>query len=202
LVTAGVFLVIRLHHNLDISSFGVSLLCTTGRITCLLGGLAAIVENDLKKLVALSTLSQLGVIIFCLGLGITYYSLFHLFTHAFFKATLFIVSGLLIIKGFGNQDIRLLGSILVQDRLLRVFFFIALFSIIGLPFLRAYISKHTIIDFIFSAKINFFILCLIYIGSLLTVIYNVRILIIILFPKSSLTSNISSQIFFRSYLPL
>jgi len=94
LVTAGIYLMIRLSPSFE--ERGCFLLVIIGALTSFFSGLAAFGENDLKRVIALSTLSQLGVIIFSLGLGLTLFCYFHLFAHALFKALLFICSGVVI----------------------------------------------------------------------------------------------------------
>ena len=92
LVTAGIFLILRLSYNLPLSQGICSLLLLCGSVTCLLGGWAATYENDIKKIIALSTLRQLGIMVFRLGINLPALSLFHLYTHALFKACLLYTS--------------------------------------------------------------------------------------------------------------
>lgn len=110
LVTAGVYLLFRFFPSLrQYPNFEVSIFYV-GVITCTIAGLSAIYENDLKKIIALSTLSQLGVMIIALGLGQPLLAFFHLVTHALFKALLFICAGTIIHRKQNNQDIRLIGN--------------------------------------------------------------------------------------------
>jgi NADH:ubiquinone oxidoreductase subunit 5 (subunit L)/multisubunit Na+/H+ antiporter MnhA subunit len=106
LVTAGIYLIIRLSPSFE--RVGCLLLIIAGAVTSFFSGLAAFGENDLKRVIALSTLSQLGVMIFSLGLGLTLFCYFHLFAHALFKALLFICSGV-VIHSLGVQDMRRMG---------------------------------------------------------------------------------------------
>lgn len=175
LVTAGIFLVIRL-RVFTLDEFSSKLLILIGSITCFLGGAAAIYEYDLKKIIALSTLRQLGLIIFCLGMGFFNLSLFHLFTHALFKAILFLSAGVILIIAWGNQDIRLLGGI---SRILPVrviIFSLSSLCLIGIPFLRAFFSKHSILELILLSKLNFFSMLVILLSTIFTTVYSVRIL--------------------------
>nr|YP_002727977.1 NADH dehydrogenase subunit 5 [Pyramidella dolabrata]AAR21556.2 NADH dehydrogenase subunit 5 [Pyramidella dolabrata] len=146
LVTAGIYLIIRLCYNLELSSSSKSLLVLAGAVTCLLGGWAATFENDLKKIIALSTLSQLGVMTFCLGMGFPVLALFHLFTHALFKALLFLAAGTILMSSFGTQDIRLLGSTSISMPLVVVIFNVTSLCLIGAPSLSAFYSKHLILE--------------------------------------------------------
>jgi NADH-ubiquinone oxidoreductase chain 5 len=110
LVTAGVYLLIRFYPSLASFSFFNPYVLYTGLITSALAGLVANYENDLKKVIALSTLSQLGLIIIMIGLGQPSVAFFHLITHALFKALLFICAGTIIHSNLNNQDLRLIGN--------------------------------------------------------------------------------------------
>lgn len=186
LVTAGIYIIIRFRVNLPLSQESCSILLFCGSITCLLGGSAAIFENDLKKIVALSTLSQLGVMVFCLGLGLPILSLFHLYAHALFKALLFLAAGRILICSFGNQDIRILGSVGVRIPLCLVIFNIRRLCLIGAPFMSAFFSKHLILEKMFISNINMFRITLICLATALTAIYVIRRLKSICWSKSSL----------------
>lgn len=201
LVTAGVYLIIRLHINFEIDPSIRRILLFCGRITCLLGGLRALFENDIKKIIAFSTLRQLGLIIFCLGLNYPYIALLHLFTHAIFKALLFLRAGLILIKRFGNQDLRLLGSVFFRSPRLVVFFNVRRLCLMGAPFTRAFYSKHIIFEKIFIIKTNSLRVFLILIGIILTRAYSVRSLKILRWTKV-LFRPIVSSLFLKNYLPL
>lgn len=110
LVTAGVFLLIRFFPGLSVFYYFCPILFYLGTATSLMARLTALFENDLKKIIALSTLRQLGVMVFCLGLGQPHLRFYHLITHALFKALLFICAGTLIHSNFNIQDIRILGN--------------------------------------------------------------------------------------------
>lgn len=111
LVTAGVYLLVRFYPSLRVHSYFCYFLFYVGVITCLIARFSALYENDLKKIVALSTLSQLGVIVMALGLGFPMLRFFHLITHALFKALLFVCAGTIIHSMQNNQDIRLMGGL-------------------------------------------------------------------------------------------
>lgn len=111
LVTAGVYLLVRFYPSLRVHSYFCFLIFYVGVVTCLMARFSALYENDLKKIVALSTLSQLGVMIMALGLGLPILSFFHLITHALFKALLFICAGTIIHNIQNNQDVRLIGNL-------------------------------------------------------------------------------------------
>lgn len=183
LVTAGIYLIIRLCHNFSLSREALSMLLFCGSVTCLLGGWAATYENDLKKIIALSTLSQLGVIVFCLGLGLPSLALFHLYTHALFKALLFMAAGHILIASFGSQDIRLLGGVGVTMPLTSVIFNIRRFCLVGAPFLSAFYSKHLILEKIFISSLSVFRVILMMVATFFTAKYVARRLKCILWGK-------------------
>lgn len=175
LVTAGIYLIIRL-RVFSLDEFSSKLLILLGSVTCFLGGAAAIYEYDLKKIIALSTLRQLGLIIFCLGIGYYNLSLFHLFTHALFKAILFLSAGSILIIAWGNQDIRLLGGISRVLPVRIIIFSLRRLCLIGIPFLSAFFSKHSILEIIIISKINFFSLVIILLSTVFSTVYSVRML--------------------------
>nr|YP_009122502.1 NADH dehydrogenase subunit 5 [Radix auricularia]AJJ48417.1 NADH dehydrogenase subunit 5 [Radix auricularia] len=186
LVTAGIYMIIRFSVNLPLSQESCSILLFCGAITCLLGGSAAIFENDLKKIVALSTLSQLGVMVFCLGLGLPMLSLFHLYAHALFKALLFLAAGSILMSSFGNQDIRMLGSAGISMPLCLVMFNISSLCLIGAPFMSAFFSKHLILEKMFMSNINSFSVVLMCLATMMTATYVMRSLKSICWSMSSL----------------
>ena len=174
LVTAGVYLLIRFNYLL--SSFTYSfLLIYLGIITILIAGIVAILETDIKKVIALSTLSQLGVIIIVLGFNLPILRYFHLLCHAYFKAILFICAGIIIHNMIDYQDIRNIGSIILNIPIIRSIINIANLRLCGLPFLRGFYSKDIILEIIIIGKINLFTLFLILFGTIFTILYSARI---------------------------
>jgi NADH-ubiquinone oxidoreductase chain 5 len=138
-------------------------------------GLGARFEFDLKKIIALSTLSQLGLIIRILALGGYKLAFFHLLTHALFKALLFMCSGN-IIHNVGNcQDIRFMGRLVNFMPLTCVYFNICNLSLCGLPFFRGFYSKDLILEVMRMGYLNFYIYIIFYISIGLTVCYSVRL---------------------------
>nr|YP_006303186.1 NADH dehydrogenase subunit 5 [Cylindrus obtusus]AEK48349.1 NADH dehydrogenase subunit 5 [Cylindrus obtusus] len=176
LVTAGVYIIIRASTSNPLPMEVGSMLLFFGSVTSFIGGLCAVYENDLKKLIALSTLSQLGVMMFSLGLGAYNLALLHLFTHAMFKALLFLVAGCILLLSYGVQDIRLLGALTKNSPLLLVFLNISGFCLMGLPFLSAFFSKHLILTAMWSYYVNIFSLLLMLFSTLLSSVYMIRLL--------------------------
>lgn len=128
---------------------------------------------------ALSTLRQLGLIIFRLRLNIPNLALFHLYIHATFKALLFICVGNVLLMSFGTQDIRLLGGVLIKTPILSVFFNISSLCLVGAPFLNAFYTKHVIIESIFMRISNLLSVFCILLGRVFTATYVTRTILVI-----------------------
>nr|YP_009695260.1 NADH dehydrogenase subunit 5 [Ryssota otaheitana]QDM39454.1 NADH dehydrogenase subunit 5 [Ryssota otaheitana] len=201
LVTAGVYLVIRLSMASSIMYDSAMVLSFCGSITCLIGGLAAINEMDLKKLIALSTLSQLGLMMFSLSMGNPFMALFHLYTHAMFKALLFLVAGVILMMSFGCQDMRLLGGILIKSPILIIFQNISSLCLMGAPFVSAFYSKHMILEMMLTSSLNLFSVMVMLLATMCTCIYVIRSLKILCW--GNLVININSSFSTKDYfLPL
>lgn len=177
LVTAGVYLLIR-HTSLFLTSHTSFYCAVVGRLTILIARVRALFEMDLKKIVALSTLRQLGVIILSLGLGAYTASFFHLLTHAFFKALLFLSTGSIIHSRNSHQDLRAMGRARKIIPLTGRFVLVSLLSLIGLPFISAFFSKELILELILINNLNTFIYFLIATGISLTALYSARFMYI------------------------
>lgn len=174
LVTAGVYLLIRM--NLIIIEINISkLLGVLGILTIIMAGITAIIEIDIKKIIALSTLRQLGIIIIILGIGNPILSFFHLISHAFFKAMLFMCAGLIIHRIKDYQDIRKIGFNYVNINLSISIMIIANIRLCGLPFLRGFYSKDMIIEIILIKGKRTFLFLILILGTGLTVIYSCRL---------------------------
>lgn len=174
LVTAGVYLLIRI--NMIIIEININfILLLLGIITIIIAGITAIIEIDIKKIIALSTLSQLGIIIITLGIGNPILSFFHLISHAFFKAILFICAGLIIHNIKDYQDIRKIGISYININLCLSIIIVANISLCGLPFLSGFYSKDLIIEIFIIKGVNLFLFFLIIFGTILTVLYSCRL---------------------------
>lgn len=178
LVTAGVYLLIRFNYCL--SSRLIRILLFIGTITMFIAGLGANYEFDLKKIIALSTLSQLGLIIAILALGEFKLAFFHLLTHALFKALLFMCAGAIIHRMGNNQDIRYIGSLVNQMPLTCSYFMISNFSLCGLPFLAGFYSKDLILEVMSIRYVNIYIYVLFFLSTGLTVCYTFRLIYYVL----------------------
>lgn len=174
LVTAGIYLVIRLGWVYD---FWINeLLIILSVLTIFIAGLGACFEFDLKKIIALSTLSQLGLIMYSLSLGLVKVALFHLLIHALFKALLFIRAGC-IIHGFkGWQDIRIIGNIIISLPYIRSCFVVSNLALRGIPFLAGFYSKDLILELSLIEELNFLRLFILFLSTGLTVAYTFRLI--------------------------
>ena len=176
MVTAGIFLVLRCENLLDYSLPLVkSFINIIGTLTILFAGISALNQNDIKKVIAYSTCAQIGYMFFALSLfkpleG----SIYHLVTHGFFKALLFLSAGLLIHSFMLEQDLRKFGSFIFVAPLFYIFFFIGSLAIMGLPPLSGFYSKDLIV--LHSLEYSSYSFIILIIGSLLSSLYSFKIL--------------------------
>lgn len=175
LVTAGVYLIIRFNKFLC-GRFVDKILLYISVFTIFISGLIANFENDLKKIIALSTLSQLGLIMMILRLRFKFLAFYHLLTHAIFKSLLFICAGVIIHLIDNNQDIRLSGKLNEYIPFVIIRFYMSRIALIGFPFLAGFYSKDLIIEMVYIIKINIFLLLLILLSLSLTVSYSLRLM--------------------------
>jgi NADH-quinone oxidoreductase subunit L len=146
MVTAGIFMVARMSPLYELSDVALSTVMVIGAITALFMGFLGIVQNDIKRVVAYSTLSQLGYMTVALGASAYSVAVFHLMTHAFFKALLFLAAGSVIIAMHHNQDIRHMGGLRKYMPITWITSLIGSLALIGTPFLSGFYSKETIIE--------------------------------------------------------
>ena len=147
MVTAGVFLVVRCSPIFEYSQVALNLVTIIGMITAIFAASVALVQNDIKKIVAYSTCSQLGYMFFAAGVGAYHVAMFHLFTHAFFKALLFLGAGSVIHAFKDEQDIRNMGGVRKKLPYTYTFMLIGTLALTGFPFLSGFYSKDAIIEF-------------------------------------------------------
>nr|QUB07170.1 NADH dehydrogenase subunit 5 [Sagra femorata] len=173
LVTAGVYLLVRFQPAF---SYSISTcLVFLSSLTMFMSGLGANFEYDLKKIIALSTLSQLGLMMSILALGDVNVAFFHLLTHALFKALLFMCSGSFIHSMGNYQDIRFMGAMIKHLPLTCTFFNICNFSLCGLPFLSGFYSKDLGVEIMSFNYVSFYIYMIFYLSVGLTVSYSFRL---------------------------
>nr|ALO77420.1 NADH deshydrogenase subunit 5 [Passalidae sp. GENSP01] len=174
LVTAGIYLLIRFH--LGLSLFVLKILLILGLLTMFLAGLSANFEFDLKKIIALSTLSQLGMMVIILSLGSCELAFFHLLVHAIFKALLFMCAGLMIHMFSNFQDIRYMGGISFKMPLVSSFFILCNLSLCGFPFLGGFYSKDLMSEILSMSSLGMTIYMVYYFSIGLTVSYSFRLI--------------------------
>nr|AWV84271.1 NADH dehydrogenase subunit 5 [Tettigades undata] len=174
LVTAGVYLMIRFSNMIQNMNL-INLFMLLSVMTMIMSGIGANFEFDLKKIIALSTLSQLGIMMTILMFGYPMLSFFHLIIHALFKASLFLCAGMIIHVFSNNQDIRMMGCLCYQMPMTMTLMNIANLSLCGIPFMSGFYSKDLIMESMCFNNINFPIMILMYIGIGLTSFYSMRL---------------------------
>nr|YP_010924982.1 NADH dehydrogenase subunit 5 [Harmothoe imbricata]WKB17960.1 NADH dehydrogenase subunit 5 [Harmothoe imbricata] len=185
LVTAGVFLIFRFHYYFSSIPFFNKTLLIIASLTMFMAGMAAIMECDMKKIIALSTLSQLGVMMTSLGLNLTSLAFFHLITHALFKALLFLTAGSMIHFHHHSQDLRFMGNLIYSSPLSISCLLIANLALCGSPFLAGFYSKDLIIEMSLFNPSNFIILFLFLFATALTASYTIRFILAVVWNSSN-----------------
>nr|WGO58075.1 NADH dehydrogenase subunit 5 [Rhabdoblatta omei] len=173
LVTAGVYLLIRFSSSFS-PLLNMILLLISG-LTMFMAGMGANFEYDLKKIIALSTLSQLGLMMSILSMGFAGLAFFHLLTHALFKALLFMCAGVVIHSMKDSQDIRFMGNLAFQMPLTSSCLMISNFALCGMPFLAGFYSKDLILEMVSLSYLNMIGFFLFYFSTGLTVCYSLRL---------------------------
>lgn len=174
LVTAGVYMLIRFSN--PIISIGLTkYLLIISILTILIAGIGANLETDLKKVIALSTLSQLGLIIIAVSINIPKLAYFHMLSHALFKALLFMCAGNIIHGRLDNQDIRKIGNIIIYMPVTAACLNTANLALCGVPFIAGFYSKDIILECMLFNSYSNYTLFLVYFATALTVIYSLRL---------------------------
>ena len=152
MVTAGVFMVARLSPLFELSPDAQSVVIVIGATTALFAATVGLVQNDIKRIIAYSTCSQLGYMFVAMGVGAYSVGMFHLFTHAFFKALLFLGSGSVIIAMHHEQDIRHMGGLRTKIPFTYAMMVVGTLALTGFPLFAGYFSKDAIIEAAFASK--------------------------------------------------
>nr|YP_010372105.1 NADH dehydrogenase subunit 5 [Leucoma salicis]UOX27465.1 NADH dehydrogenase subunit 5 [Leucoma salicis] len=179
LVTAGVYLLIRFNFLLRDTFFFKFLLLVSG-LTMFMAGVSANYEFDLKKIIALSTLSQLGLMMSILSMGLPDLAFFHLLTHSMFKALLFMCAGVIIHMMNDIQDIRYMGGLSLYIPLTSLCLNISNLSLCGIPFLSGFYSKDLILEMVSFNSFNLMVFILFYLSTGLTVFYTFRLIMYVM----------------------
>ncbi len=196
MVTAGVFMVARMSPLFEYSETALSFVLMIGSATCLLMGLIGIVQNDIKRVVAYSTLSQLGYMVVALGVSAYSAGIFHLMTHAFFKALLFLGAGSVIIAMHHEQDIRNMGGLRKYMPITYITMLIGSLALVGFPFFSGFYSKDTIIEAVHLSEIpGANIAYWVVLGSVLvTALYSFRMFFLVFHTKPRMDEHTRSHL--------
>jgi NADH:ubiquinone oxidoreductase subunit 5 (subunit L)/multisubunit Na+/H+ antiporter MnhA subunit len=183
MVTAGVFLILRCSIFFEYSECVLNLMMMFGGITAIFCAIIALYQNDIKKVIAYSTCSQLGYMFFACSVSNYQGALYHLFNHAFFKALLFLGAGVIIHALFNEQDMRKMGKLITILPITYICFIVGSFAIMGLPFFSGFFSKDFILEFVFSRVLinSEFIYLIGVLSALFTAMYSSKILIHVFF---------------------
>ena len=178
MVTAGVFLIVRCSHIYEYSELALSLITVVGMLTALFAATVALVQDDIKKIIAYSTCSQLGYMFFATGVGAYNVAMFHLFTHAFFKALLFLGAGSVIHSFQDEQNINKMGGVLKNLPYTYFLMLIGTLALTGFPLLSGYYSKDAIIEFAYlkNSALGYSAATIGIFTALLTSIYSWRLI--------------------------
>nr|AXI98812.1 NADH dehydrogenase subunit 5 [Pseudoniphargus sp. 6-Morocco B] len=179
LVTAGVYLLIRFYPVFYSACYFWEVLMVISVMTMFFAGLGANFETDIKKVVALSTLSQLGVMMMILSAGAVSLSFFHLVTHAMFKSSLFMCVGFMMHNLSGNQDGRMMSGFNCMSPVMSMYFLVVNMALMGFPFLAGFYSKDLILETMFMMNNNYLLLIGLILGTGLTFSYSLRIMYIV-----------------------
>lgn len=191
MVTAGIFMVSRMSPLFELSETALSFVIVIGSLTALLMGLVGIVQNDIKKVVAYSTLSQLGYMTVALGASAYGAAIFHLMTHAFFKALLFLAAGSVIIGMHHEQDIRKMGGLKKYMPITYWTSLIGSLALIGFPGFSGYFSKDAIIESVHASNIpgaGFAYICVL-LGVFITAFYSFRMFFLVFHGKERMDAH-------------
>ena len=196
MVTAGIFLVARCSPLFEMSQSILSFIIVVGASTAFFAATVALVQNDIKRIVAYSTCSQLGYMFVALGSGAYQIAIFHLFTHAFFKALLFLGSGSVIHAVSDEQDIRKMGGLYKLIPFTWIVMLIGTLGLTGAPLMSGYYSKDGIIEaaFVSQTEGHFYAFYLLVFSALLTSFYSWRLIFLTFNGKSNISTEIFSKI--------
>ncbi|MDD9798399.1 MAG: NADH-quinone oxidoreductase subunit L [Alphaproteobacteria bacterium] len=196
MVTAGIFLVARCSPLFEYAPDALAVVTVVGSITAFFAATVALVQNDIKRVIAYSTCSQLGYMFVALGIGAYQIAIFHLFTHAFFKALLFLGAGSVIHAVEDEQDMRKMGGLREMIPFTWMLMLIGTLALTGFPLTAGYYSKDAIIEAAFAAHSapHMFAFTLLLITALLTAFYSWRLMFMTFHGKTHLTNDQLSRV--------
>lgn len=196
MVTAGIFMVARMSPLFELSETALMFIMMIGAITAFFMGLVAIVQDDIKKVVAYSTLSQLGYMTVALGVSAYSLAIFHLYTHAFFKALLFLAAGSVIIAMHHEQDIRKMGGLWKRMPVTYFTSLIGTLALIGFPAFSGFFSKESIIEAVHLSELPgaHYAYWMVLSGVFITAFYSLRLFILVFHGKPRMTDEQYSHV--------
>ncbi len=185
MVTAGIFMVARMSPLFELSDTALSFVMVIGSITALFMGFLGLVQTDIKRVIAYSTLSQLGYMTVALGASAYPIAIFHLMTHAFFKALLFLAAGSVILGMHHDQDIRNMGGLYKYMKVTWITFLIGSLALIGTPGFAGFYSKDSIIDAVSASQLwgSDFAYGALLVGIFITALYSFRLYFLVFHGK-------------------
>jgi NADH-quinone oxidoreductase subunit L len=191
MVTAGIFMVARFSPLFELSDVALSMIIIVGAIGALFLGILGIIQNDIKRVVAYSTLSQLGYMTVALGASAYSVAIFHLMTHAFFKALLFLGAGSVIIGMHHDQDIRNMGGLRKYMPITWITFLIGTLALVGTPFFSGFYSKEHIIEAAAASTVwgSTFAQYAVLIGVFVTSLYSFRVYFLVFHGKERFNTS-------------
>jgi NADH-quinone oxidoreductase subunit L len=191
MVTAGIFMVARMSPLFELSDTALSFIMVIGGITALFMGFLGIIQNDIKRVVAYSTLSQLGYMTVALGASAYSVAVFHLMTHAFFKALLFLAAGSVILGMHHNQDIRWMGGVRKYMPITWITFLLGSLALIGTPLFSGFYSKDSIIEAVHASHLAGagFAYFAVLAGVFVTAFYSFRLYFLVFHGKERYAQN-------------
>ncbi|MFZ1537579.1 MAG: NADH-quinone oxidoreductase subunit L [Chromatiaceae bacterium] len=191
MVTAGIFMVARMSPLYELSETALSFVMVIGATTAFFMGLIGLVQNDIKRVVAYSTLSQLGYMVAALGASAYAAGIFHLMTHAFFKALLFLAAGSVIIAMHHDQDIRNMGGLRKYMPITWITFLLGSLALIGFPGFSGFFSKDAIIEAVHLSQVggSGYASVLLTLGVFITALYSFRLYFIVFHGKERMDEH-------------
>ena len=196
MVTAGIFMVARMSPLFELSTTALSVVLVIGALTAFFMGLLGLVQNDIKRVIAYSTLSQLGYMTVALGASAYAAAIFHLVTHAFFKALLFLAAGSVIIGLHHEQDMRRMGGLRKYMPITWITCLIGSFALIGFPGTAGFFSKDAIIEAVHASNTPgatlAYLACLS--GVFITALYSFRLVFLVFYGQSRMDEQTAEQV--------